>query len=201
MMLWLEPPRRKPRKKASRNHDDLFRGRYPEYVSRVRAYLEKVPPAPPGRKAHAHNLRSAAVLPECMCKWCKARRHPPEPMPKRESPFGNKKPYNLADDCRDFDRYLRRQTRFLEPAIPGFPLIEWLAVQIYYWYSPVAWAVDLDADDWLSQLREADERNSFSMAECRAQAEKRGYVIPLLEEMMLQYITREPLFSKPEVQL
>lgn len=204
MTFWLQPPKRKrvkvskkPKKKPLFVDRGIFRGRYAEYVERVKVYLEKIPPIPRPIVSRAHNSVSAAVAPECMCKWCRARRNPPLAMPEREPSFDPNKGevYNHAKDTRDFDRHLQRQVKFLEPQVPRFPLIEWLAVQIYYWYGPSRWTVDLDAIDWLVQLREADGRNSFSMAECRAQAEKRGYVIPLLEEMMLQYITREPLFS------
>lgn len=194
MTLFALPPRKKRRKKLLRSSDDVFKGRYALYVERALAYLKNPPGRPLLRVARAHNSNSGAVVPECMCPYCRARRNPPEPMPKRDPVFDKKKGYDYGADQRDFDRYLRRQTRFLEPKIPRFPLIEWLAVQIYYWYGPVSWAVDLDAPDWLTQLREADERNSFSMAECRVEASKRGYVIPLLEEMMLQYITREAEF-------
>lgn len=191
MSFWPEPIKRKRKKRSLPSLGDNSRR-----SSGARA-LVRSPPA----TGRAHNLFCApVVLAECECLRCRARRHTVEPMPAREPSFDRSKgeKFDYAKDVRAFDYYLGRQWRFMEPKLPRFPLIEWLAVQIYYWYGPVSWTVDLAAEDWLSQLREADERNSFSMAECRAQAAKWGYVVPVLEEMMLQYITREPLIFKPE---
>lgn len=95
------------------------------------------------------------------------------------------------EDKAMFDLYHENQFEALEPRIPAFPVVEWLAVQIFYWYGPLCWSVDLTAADWVEQLRAADERNSFSYAECEAQAAKWGYLMPIEEASILKKITRE----------
>lgn len=96
------------------------------------------------------------------------------------------------EDREMFDRYLEQQFEPFEPRIPQYPVVEWLAVQLFYWYGPLCWSVDLTAADWVEQLKNCDERNSFSYAECEAQAAKWGYLMPLEEALILNKITREP---------
>lgn len=94
------------------------------------------------------------------------------------------------EDRAMFDRYHERQFVELEPRMPRYPVVEWLAVQIFYWYGPLCWSVDLTAADWVEQIHSADERNSFSFAECEAQAAKWGYLMPPEEVAILKKITR-----------
>lgn len=96
----------------------------------------------------------------------------------------------LREDRAMFDRYLETQFEPFEPRLPQWPVVEWLAVQLYYWYGPLRWSVDLTAADWVEQLHAADERNSYSFAECEAQASKWGYLMPPEEIAILRKITR-----------
>lgn len=92
------------------------------------------------------------------------------------------------EDKEMFDLFHELQFEAFEPRCPEYPLVEWLAVQIFYWYGPLYFAVDMTAEDWVEQLHAADERHTFSFAECEAQAAKWGYLMPDTEVAILKRI-------------
>lgn len=97
----------------------------------------------------------------------------------------------LRKDRRQWEDAFREEWSRGAPEIPGFPVLEFLARSIFYWYVPACWAVDLEAPDWLDQLARADVLNSFSYSECEAYAEREGLEIGPLERLFLRAVTRE----------
>lgn len=97
----------------------------------------------------------------------------------------------LAVDRHEFDSFLDRELLKAGPVFPDFPVFDWLAKSIFRWYWPALWNVDLNAPDWLFQIRDADHQRSFSFAECEAYARRKHLKIDELERLFLRVVTRE----------
>lgn len=97
----------------------------------------------------------------------------------------------LSADRLEFGKFLDKELLRGQPSIPEYPVLDWLAKSIFRWYWPALWTVDLEAPDWLFQIRMADRLKAFSFAECEAYALRRGIQIDPVERLFLRVVTRE----------
>lgn len=94
-------------------------------------------------------------------------------------------------DEREFADFLKKEQLRLGPSIPEYPVLDWLAKSIFRWYWPALWTVDMQAPDWLFQIRNADRLKAFSFAECEAHARRSRIEIGPVERLFLRVVTRE----------
>lgn len=94
-------------------------------------------------------------------------------------------------DEREFEQFLAEELLKGAPAVPDFPVLDWLVKAIFRWYSPALWTVDMNAPDWLFHVRDADRLGAFSYAECEAYAKRAGLEIGPVERLFLRVVTRE----------